>query len=202
MFRNTNFLSYYKTASSEMSDEQIIKIISAICSTYLPEPSAKQSREIVEFVEFFKKKNESFFIHNQDLLVFKLYAEIIRKSVEKQQNVIHNKLSKEQQNYATDFVNQIFSLNIELVCVASAQGKTYMRPAISFDELISITEYLLFCKNAVLLFYGKAKNQIYTFGFTLKEGIFSEIDAKNLKNISSKKDENYTTFSNLKSMIA
>lgn len=199
MFQTT-LLSYYKTVSKEMTNEKIIKIIDAMCSSHLPEPDESFSKQIVEFVDYFKERNNNFYIHNQDCLVFKLYSEIIKKTIDKQQHLIHKQLPKELQDYAMEFSNKIFSLNIELICVVSACNKTYMKPSISLEELVSITEYLLLCKNAVILFYGKQKGKVYTFGFLLKNNIFSEIDAENLRKLSPQKNENYTTFSNLKSV--
>ena len=152
MFKKTTLLSYYKSASQGMNDDKIISIINGICTTHFPEPDKKFQNEIIEFVEFFKTKNNDFYIHNQDALIFKMYSEIIKKMVDERREIIHNNLPETQKQYATTFVNSIFSLNINLVCVASTQGQTYMKPDVSLDELNVMIEYLLFSKNAVLLF--------------------------------------------------
>ncbi len=195
--RNLTLLKYYQTTKQEWSTEKVIQVIDAICMNYFPEPNEKFANEVVEFVEYFKRENQDFFIKHQDSIVFRMYADIIKNKVQKQSDDIHSKLTKEEQIYASNFVDRLFALNMRLVAIVSANLKTHMQSIDSMETLNTIIEFLLYSQNAVLLLHGTKNNQTHTFGFMLKDGKFIEIDKNTLRKMSKNQDTHFTTLSEI-----
>lgn len=195
--RNLTLLKYYKKAQEEWPVEKVMQVIDALCMNHFPEPSEKFANEVIEFTEYFKNKNQKYFIEHQDAIVFRMYASIIKDRVDKQKNNIHTKLSKEEQLYASNFVDSIFALNMNLVAVVSANMRTHMQQIDSIETLLTIVEFLLYSRNAILLLYGIKNNQTHTFGYILKEGKFIEIEKEDLQKMSKNQNTDFTTFTEI-----
>ena len=199
---NVTILEYYKSLSKKISDNKIIPIIDAICMSHYPEPDAEFGKQVIEFVEFFKNENKKYFAENQDSIIFRMYTDIIKKSISENKVKIEKALTNKQKNYASGFAKEILSTNTQLVCVASANMRTYMNIINNEEDLKIILEYLLYSKNGILLFHTQNEtNRTLTFGFLLNNNSFIEIKDSELRNFSKNKQTIYTTFSKFKENI-
>ena len=197
MSQTKTLLEYYNKTKKELTTRQIIGVIDAMCTAEYPRPSAKFEKQIIEFVEQFKKDNIEYFTKNQDSIVFRMYADIVKNAVEKRQKEIHNAISKEDKEKAKKFAKNIFGLKKDMVYVINIAGKTYMEQLSSEKALAKHIEFSLYAKNAVILFYAMQDAQKLSFGFTVNNGNIVEIDENQLTSNASQKDIMFSTFTKI-----
>lgn len=194
---NKTLLQHFNILEQKMPANSALAIIDAICINHYPKPDSKFQKEIIDFTNYFKKKYSKEFIHNQDTIVFRLFEEITQKAVEKKVIEIHESLTKQQQKEAKNLAQKIFKFKKDMFYAISAGGHSYVDMLTSEKRLSEMLEYMLYCKNGVIVFNGMFDNKKCAFGFKNDENLFIEIKKEELQKLSNKNDINYITYSEL-----
>jgi len=141
-----------------------------------------------------------FYIKNLDALVFRIYGEIIEKNLEKRQREIKASLSEQEIKTAKEFAERVYSLKKLLFCIASVGHRPYTREILFPDDIEEIAEFVIHTGAGIVIFHFDENKQDYVFGFTYKNNVFEEIDARKLLILSqNNKKSIFTTYSELNS---
>ena len=190
------------TYNRDKFNEKIaLHIVNTTCSLNFDAIDNAFELEIVELVNYIKIHNPELLSLNEDLIIFRIYEQILDKQLVDVKNKIHNSITLEQQVKSQKFIKKIFSLNDNYFCNIKINNKEYNIDIADDETFLNLVEFAFYSGNGTFLFYSY-NNQITIFGFELKNNEFSEISLSNkeISKINSEfKDlkQKVTTFSQL-----
>lgn len=196
--KTDSLLGYYKRECTDKNLKIVMKIIDNICVNRYDNMTQGFERQIIEFTDEFKKERPEYFKSHQDAIVFRLYSEITKKNIKLQKDKIHSGITDKQKETAINFTKKIFSLNTEIMAVASVGMQTYAEHLEIEDDLNTIVEYVLYSGAGVILFYFMHNKAKHAMGFIFKNDTITEIPKSQLQILAKVKDVTFTQFSEIK----
>lgn len=185
----------------KFNDTIALNIVNSICTTNFGVSNESFDLEIISFVNFLKNFDMDLYRANQDLIIFRLYDQIIEENLSQIQNKIHSLLSSEQIKIINEFSNKIYSKSEVYNCSFNIYNKIYYTTTENKQEFLSLLEYSLYCNNALILFIHNNEEPV-VFGFTIKDNKFMELEITNEISSELQKEfplvvKNLTTFSEI-----